>query len=132
MAWKLSSKSKAKLEGVHPDLVRVVYRALEISPYDFGITEGKRTLKVQKQYVAAGKSKTMDSMHLEQDDGWSYAIDLSVFAPKLTWEHKHFRKVIQAFVTAAIEEEVQLRFGGLWENFLDSPHIELNRKYYNI
>lgn len=130
MAWKLSKRSQLNLQKVHPDLVRVVYRALELSPYDFGITEGLRTLETQKQYVEEGKSKTMNSRHLEQEDGYSHAIDISVFAPKLTWEHKHFRKVIQAFVTAAIEEGVQLRFGGLWENFLDSPHIELNKEYY--
>lgn len=130
MAWKLSNKSKQKLEGVHPDLIRVVNRALEISPYDFGISEGVRTLEVQQQYVYEGKSKTMNSCHLVQEDGYSHAIDITVFAPKLTWEHAHFRKVIQAFVTAAIEEGVQLRFGGLWEDFLDSPHIELDKTYY--
>tara|TARA_Y100001956_G_scaffold81684_1_gene99992 strand:- start:1020 stop:1415 length:396 start_codon:yes stop_codon:yes gene_type:complete len=129
MTWKLSKSSENKLKGVHPDLVRVVKRALTISPYDFGITEGERTLETQKQYVADGKSKTMNSKHLKQKDGYSHAIDIKVFAPKLTWEHKHFRKVIQAFVTAAIEEGVQLEFGGLWENFLDSPHIQLGKVY---
>lgn len=129
MAWKLSKSSAAKLDNVHPDLVRVVMRALTLSPYDFGITEGERTLETQKKYVEDGKSTTMNSAHLPQEDGYSHAIDLKVFAPKLTWEHKHFRKVIQAFVTAAIEEGVQLEFGGLWENFLDSPHIQLGKKY---
>lgn len=128
-SWKLSKSSEAKLDKVHPDLVRVVKRALTISPYDFGISEGDRTLETQKKYVAEGKSTTMNSMHLLQEDGWSHAIDIKVFAPKLTWEHKHFRKVIQAFVTAAIEEGVQLEFGGLWETFLDSPHIQLGKIY---
>ncbi|AUR87446.1 D-alanyl-D-alanine carboxypeptidase [Vibrio phage 1.101.O._10N.261.45.C6] len=129
MAWKLSNSSKQKLEGVHPDLIKVVNKALTLSPYDFGITEGCRTIETQKQYVDEGKSTTMNSVHLTQEDGYSHAIDIKVFAPKLSWDHKHFRKVIQAFVTAAIEEGVPLEFGGLWENFLDSPHIQLGKSY---
>lgn len=129
-SWKLSKNSKRNLKGVHPDLCRVVGRVQTLSPYDFGITEGLRTKEVQEVYFKEGKTTTMNSRHLKQHDGYSHAIDISVFAPKLSWEHKHFRKVIQAFVEAAILEGVQLRFGGLWENFLDSPHIELNAEYY--
>ena len=49
---------------------------------------------------------------------------------KVTWEHKHFRKLIQSVFTAAIELGVQLEAGALWRDFLDSPHIQLNMKYY--
>lgn len=41
--FKLSARSLAKLEGVHPHLVSVVKRAIEITEVDFGITEGVRT-----------------------------------------------------------------------------------------
>ena len=126
--WKLSERSKRKLEGVHPDLVKLVYRALELSPYDFGITEGVRLLETQKQYVKEGKSQTLDSLHLVQEDGYSHAIDFAVYlGNKLTWEHGYYRKVIQAFVTAAIELGVQVEFGGLWRTFVDSPHVQLKK-----
>lgn len=128
--WKLSRRSQMRLQGVHPDLVKVVYRALELSPYDFGITEGKRTLETQKKYVAEGKSKTMNSYHLEQDDGYSHAIDFVVYIGSgITWEVGYYRKVIQAFMTAAIELGVQIEAGGLWRTFVDGPHIQLNKKY---
>jgi len=48
----------------------------------------------------------------------------------VTWEHKHFRKAIQAVFTAAIELGVQVEAGALWRDFLDSPHIQLNMEYY--
>lgn len=128
--YKLSSSSSNKLKDVHPDLVKVVIRALELSPYDFGITEGKRSLDKQMQYVKEGKSRTLKSYHLEQEDGYSHAIDFAVYVSGgLTWEIGYYRKVIQAFFTAAIELGVQIESGGLWQSFVDGPHIQLNKSY---
>lgn len=129
-SWKLSNSSKTKLREVHPDLVKVVNRALELSPYDFGISEGKRSVETQKQYVASGKSQTMNSYHLEQEDGYSHAIDFMVFINgSVTWEIGYYRKVIQAFFTASIELGVQIESGGLWRSFVDGPHIQMNKSY---
>lgn len=129
--FRLSKRSLSRLDGVHPDLVKVVKRAIEITPLDFGVSEGVRDLETQKKYVADGKSTTLKSKHLPQKDGFSHAVDLFVFVDgKVTWEHKHFRKVVQAMFTAAIEEGVQLEAGALWRDFLDSPHFQLNSKYY--
>lgn len=129
--FKLSQRSLSRLDGVHPDLVKVVKRAIKITPLDFGVSEGIRTLETQKQYVADGKSTTLNSKHLPQDDGLSHAVDLYVFVDgQVTWEHKHFRKVVQAMFTAAIDMGVQLEAGALWRDFLDSPHFQLNGKYY--
>lgn len=129
--FRLSRRSKDRLEGVHPDLVAVVERAIEITPYDFGVTEGVRDLATQEEYYRTGKSTTMNSRHLPQDDGYSHAVDLYILVDgKVSWEHKYFRKVVQAMMTAAIEQGVQIEAGALWRDFLDSPHFELNRKYY--
>lgn len=126
ITFKLGSRSKKRLYGVHSDLVRVVERAIELTPYDFGITEGVRTLEVQKQYVAEGKSQTMNSKHLLQGDNTSHAIDFVVYVNgKVTWEKGCYRKVVQAFFTAAIELGVQIESGGLWNTFVDLPHIQL-------
>ena len=48
MTFKLSKRSLSRLEGVNPDLVRVVHRAIQITPVDFGVTCGVRTLEEQK------------------------------------------------------------------------------------
>lgn len=132
MAFKLSSRSLARMEGVHPDLVKVIQRAIELTPYDFGVSEGLRSIETQREYYRKGKSQTMDSQHLAQSDGFGHAVDLYVLVNgDATWEHKYFRKVIQAVFTAAIELGVQVEAGALWRDFLDSPHVALNPDYYD-
>lgn len=135
LKYYLSKRSLDNLIGVHPDLVQVIERAIEITPLDFGVSEGLRTYKDQEEYVKSGKSKTLDSLHLKQEDGYSHAVDLYVYLNgKMTWEHQYFRKVIQAVFTAAIELGVQIEAGALWRDFSkdgpDSPHIQLNQRYY--
>ena len=73
---KLSKRSLARLVGVHPDLVKVVERAIEITANDFTVTCGVRTEKEQAENVKKGVSKTMKSKHLKQPDGYSHAVDL--------------------------------------------------------
>ena len=48
--YKLSKRSLRNLEGVHPLLVSVVHRALELSDIDFTVVEGLRTIEKQKEY----------------------------------------------------------------------------------
>lgn len=123
----LGRTSRRNLKGVHPDLVRVIARAIEITTLDFGVTEGVRTIGKQKDYFDNGKSWTMDSLHLLQEDDYGHAVDLYCRDPqgRVTWKHRFFRPVIQAIITAAIELGVQVRFGGLWRDTQDSPHVEL-------
>lgn len=128
----LGKRSRDNLEVVHPDLVRVIERAIEITPLDFGVSEGLRKYQKQIQLLSEGKTTTLNSLHLEQGDGFSHAVDLYVLVDgKVSWEHKYFRKVIQAVFTAAIELGVQIEAGALWRDFLDSPHIQLNQRYYD-
>lgn len=126
----LGRTSLTRLKDVRPELVRVVTRAIEITPIDFGVTEGLRTIETQKRYIADGLTTTMKSKHLEQGDGYSHAVDLYCRDNNgnVTWEHKWFRLVVQAMFTAAIEEQVYIKAGGLWRTFLDSPHFELGER----
>lgn len=129
--FKWSLRSRANLKGVHPDLVKVCHAALAASPYDFIITDGVRTLEEQKQHVATGASKTMNSRHLPQADGFSHAID---FAPlvegKVRWEMAYCSAIAEAFKRAAAKVGVAIQWGGDWPRFKDGPHIELDRKAY--
>ena len=68
MAFKLSQRSIDKLDGVHPDMVAVVNRAIELTEVDFGVIQGVRTVEEQEALVAKGASQTMKSMHLPQED----------------------------------------------------------------
>ena len=43
MSTKLNERSMRNLRGVHDDLVRVIYRAAELGPMTFIVTEGLRS-----------------------------------------------------------------------------------------
>ena len=121
MTFKLGSRSLARLEGVHPDLVRVAHHAIGISEVDFTVTEGLRTTKRQEQLVAAGASKTMRSRHLT-----GHAIDLApIIAGQVRWDWPPFYKIAEAMKTAAAAEGVPIEWGGDWRTFKDGPHWQL-------
>ena len=87
MSFRLSQRSMDRLEGVHPDMTAVVERAIQLTGIDFGVTQGVRTLDEQKANVAAGRSQTMASKHLLQDDGFSHAVDVVAYVgPDISWE----------------------------------------------
>ena len=116
MAYKLSKRSLARLEGVDDRMVRVVKRAIELTNVDFGVTEGVRTLETQKKYVAAGKSQTMNSKHLPQSDGYGHAVDLVAYiGSQVSWEMNLYDNIADAMKLAAIEEGVPIRWGAAWQ-----------------
>jgi peptidoglycan L-alanyl-D-glutamate endopeptidase CwlK len=126
MAFQLSSRSLAKLEGVHPDLVRVVKRALELSEVDFAVVEGLRTQARQRQLVQAGASQTMDSRHLT-----GHAVDLAPYiGGQIRWDWPPFYKIADAMKAAAKELGVSLNWGGDWTTLKDGPHWQLDRRFY--
>jgi peptidoglycan LD-endopeptidase CwlK len=132
----LSAKSRAKLRGVHPDLVRVVERAADICPIPFEVTEGLRTLERQKQLKRQGLSKTLNSRHLT-----GHAVDLVPVVDvtgdgKVTgedmWHHAQLVKLSPFIKRAFAEERVPYEWGGDWKNAWDKPHWQLPWKRYPI
>lgn len=121
MAFTLSQRSKTKLIGVHPDLVRVVNRALTLTPIDFMITEGLRTKARQAELVAAGASRTMNSRHLT-----GHAIDFAaIVGGQVRWDWPLYKTIGDAFKAAAKAEGVAIVWGGDWRTLRDGPHVEL-------
>lgn len=126
MTFVLGSRSRAKLKGVHPDLVRVVELALTYSPHDFFITEGLRTVARQRELKAAGASQTMNSRHIT-----GHAIDFAVLVGgKVRWDWPLYGQVAEAFKRAARELNVPIIWGGDWKTLRDGPHIELQSQKY--
>lgn len=116
----LSERSLRNLDGVHPDLVRVVKRAAETEA--FIVTEGLRNLDRQKQLVAANKSWTLDSRHLT-----GHAVDLC--DPDGKYDIPDMGHIKNAMFAAAKVEGVPLVWGGSWKQ-RDTPHFELPKKSY--
>ena len=122
----LAPRSLKALEGVHPDLVKVVKRADELGAR-FHITDGLRTEERQRQLVKAGKSKTMKSRHLT-----GHEVDFVVAEPGggVSYDHAGMKACAAVFKQAAQELGVAIEWGGDWKRFVDTPHIELDRKVY--
>ena len=154
MSFRLSQRSMDRLEGVHPDMTAVVERAIQLTGVDFGVTQGVRTLDEQKANVAAGRSQTMASKHLLQDDGFSHAVDVVAYVgPDVSWELNVYDDICDAFKEAAKEVGCSIKWGAAWSEgdirtyegsaeeammayidlrrsqgrrpFIDAPHFEL-------
>ena len=126
---ELNERSKQKLKGVHPDLVRVILRAannLMNGSFGFIVTEGSRTIERQQLLFKEGKSKTMNSRHLKGD-----AVDLAVTLDgKVSWDFEQYRELSKIILAAAKELNTPVVWGGSWETFRDGPHFELDRRFY--
>tara|TARA_R110002167_G_scaffold295213_1_gene499792 strand:- start:363 stop:830 length:468 start_codon:yes stop_codon:yes gene_type:complete len=115
MAFRLSGRSITRLEGVHPDLVSTVKRAIELTKVDFGITCGVRTVAEQKALVARGASQTMNSKHLPQSSGFSHAVDLIAYVgPRISWELNLYDDIADAMSEAANEVGCDMKWGAAW------------------
>lgn len=153
MTFHLGSKSTERLKGVHPKLADVVERAIEISGQDFTVFEGLRSVERQKILVASGASKTMNSKHIRQPDGFGHAVDLVPWIDgQARWEWGPIYLIADAVRQSAIELVVPIRWGGVWDrrlnditpgpgqikaavtaytirhpgpDFIDGPHFEL-------
>ena len=126
MTFKLSKRSLDNLEGVHPALVTVIKRAIQLSPIDFAVIDGLRTIEEQKKLFEAGATKTMNSRHLT-----GHAVDIAPFVNgRLRWDWPLFHKLAKAVKEAAAEDKIRIVWGGDWKTFPDGPHFELDRRYY--
>ena len=150
MAFSLSSRSLAKLEGVKLELVEVVKKAIELTKTDFGVIYGMRSAAEQQKLFDSGKSQTLKSKHLTGD-----AVDLMAYVDgKASWELNLYDDLADAMKWAATEKGVKIRWGAAWtvpdiaawdgtmeaammsyidtrraesrRPFIDGPHFELN------
>ena len=119
MPYSFGINSKVELQGVHPSLVMVAEAAIAISDQDFSVHDGLRTLVEQQKLVAKGASKTLDSKHLRQADGYGHAMDLVPYINgKLRWEWGPIYTIAEAVHRAAEEAGVKLVWGGVWDKAL--------------
>lgn len=128
--YRLGARSKRRMRGLHPDLVRVVERAIQLTPVDFTVLEGMRTRARQEKLVAIGASKTMNSRHLT-----GHAIDIApwgdfdsdgdIDGEDLFHHWPLYHRLADAMKEAARELDVPIEWGGDWRSFKDGPHFQL-------
>ena len=130
MDYRLGKRSKERLQGVDPRMVRVVERAISISEQDFSVICGLRTIEEQKALVAKGASQTMKSKHLE-----GLAVDLMAWVDGGRWELNLYDEIADAMRKAAIEEGVTIRWGAAWHKTLnewDGSAEDLMNEYIDL
>lgn len=142
MSFALSARSLKRLDGVHPDLRRVIQRAILKSDQDFTVLEGVRTPERQQQLYAQGRTRpgpkvtwTLNSRHfINRDTGFGHAVDLAPFP--IDWSDlKKFDAIAAAMFAAADELNIPIRWGADWDRDgrphergeSDSVHWELDR-----
>lgn len=133
MTFGLSKRSLSRLEGVHPDLVRVVKRAIQITAVDFTVTEGARTREKQEQLIRAGASLTLHSRHLPEANkcGLACAVDLAAMVGgEIRWDWPLYGVLNEAMQKAGKELGVPIEWGGSWRTLKDGPHFQLPWKDY--
>lgn len=135
----LSDRSIKNLIGVHPKLVTVVSKAIELSTQDFMVLCGVRTLAEQKALYAQGRTTpgpivtwTLNSRHIPKEGGYGYAVDLVPYPVDWNTSSK-FDAISKAMFAAAKELDIKIRWGADWDmdgkpkekGETDSPHFEL-------
>lgn len=119
--YALGNASKKELVGVYPKLIMIVENAIGISTQDFTVFDGIRTLKEQAQYVKSGTSKTMQSLHLPQSDGFGHAVDLVPWINgHAVWDWDGCYRIALAVDEAATRLGFahNIRWGGAWDRRL--------------
>lgn len=124
--FELDAKSLNRLNGVDKRLVNLAKQVAKITPIRFQITEGIRTKERQEQLVKEGKSKTLNSKHLQGlavdimscKEGYSQAKDIFI--------------LVGLFIAVAKQLNINIRVGALWDynstkdnNFIDAYHIQV-------
>ena len=116
MTYRLGTLSQSRLTNVQVDLARCVRKAIELTEQDFQVFEGLRDIERQRELVARGASRTLDSYHLGDKYGQSHAVDLVPFiAGKVQWQDAPCLVVARAMHRAAKMLMVPVTWGAVWD-----------------
>lgn len=121
-AFKLGPRSRKELVGVHPEMVRLVKRAIQITNMDFTVFDGKRSAKEQNRHFKNGVSQ-LDGYKKKSYHQSGNAVDL---VPVIDGKENHadwdnYYHVAQAVVQAANELGIasKIRWGAVWDRRLN-------------
>lgn len=131
--YKLGSRSKENMEGLHPLLVQVVEKAIGLTTQDFGVAaRAVRTAEEQNKLYQRGRTKPgpkvtdkdgykNKSNHQVTADGYGHSVDLTAWTGNAwdfdTWDR--YFDIAWAMCQAAKKLGVRLRWGGNWnEDFM--------------
>jgi peptidoglycan L-alanyl-D-glutamate endopeptidase CwlK len=131
MGYKFGKTSRRRLDGVHPDLIKVLEHAIARSEIDFCIASGVREEDEQMalyskgrirhhqegEWIVADKNKIATnadgidkkSAHQRKADGYGHAVDIMCYhsnreiRSKIAWDPDHLSYVAGIIMTSAKE-----------------------------
>lgn len=142
--YRLSRRSKERLNGVLPVIIEIIEEGIKDSPYDFGIPQygGLRTDQDQQELYAIGRTVDVGirkpvtyvdgvnkkSNHQAKEDGYGYAFDIYIYdhvKKKASWNVDKLSAVAIHLIKVAQKKGIELSWGGNWNRFKDYPHFEV-------
>jgi peptidoglycan L-alanyl-D-glutamate endopeptidase CwlK len=82
---------------------------------DFGVIYGVRSVEEQRKLYDAGRSQTMKSKHLLQQDGTAHAVDLMAYdGSDPSWDIVMYDDIADAMKEAALETGAKICWGAAW------------------
>lgn len=141
MSFTFGERSEYQLRDVHPELVTAARAVLRVTPIDFTVFCGRRTLDEQQALYAQGRTAPgrivtdRDGVNKRSKHQDGLAIDVAPWP--IQWEGKYARErfywLAGAFLATANNLGIELKWGGDWDGdgsfadqrFDDLPHFEL-------
>jgi len=130
----LNERSKKNLDGVHPNLLKVLEMA--ITEVDFTVTEGVRTVARQQELYAQGRTTTgkivtnadgvkVRSNHQPKEDGYGYAVD--IYANPINVNDSTRIGIVASIIKRTAKSlGLTIEWGGDWK-MKDYPHFDLKK-----
>lgn len=134
--FRFSKKSLAQLDTVDPRLKALAIQVLSVSPIDFTIVQGRRTVAQSAQNIKNGTSFLSDPSKSKHVTG--EAIDFAPYVNgKLDWDDREkFWTIAKLFKQEGEKMGIKVRLGADWNNSgsykdevqrgtFDGGHVEL-------
>ena len=134
----LNARSLSNLQGVHPNLRKVMETASATTPVLFTITDGVRTQAQQQALYAQGRTTagsivtnadgvTKKSNHQTKADGYGYAVDLypSPNGSVNINDVASLKSIAAHIKSTAAKLGIGITWGGDFTSLKDYPHFEL-------
>jgi len=148
--YKLSNRSKERINGIKPILKVIIEKAISATdcPEDFGIPQygGLRTTKDQQELYAKGRTdfsthsrpvtyvdgvKKKSNHQAKEGNDYGDAFDVYIYCHKTkraSWNVNRLTKLARHIIKIAALNGVKLSWGGDWKSFKDYPHFEYKGK----
>jgi hypothetical protein len=115
MPYTFGRRSRERLANVDEGLVEVLYDAINVTPYDFGISFGHRSIAEQDELYAQGRTKPGDIVtwarggQSRHNDNPSTAVDFIVVP--LDWkDHWRFGFICGLIYKCAVDRDLEVEF----------------------